>query len=533
MNLRRIALISFLACLLGGFVCAQGARPSLGQPGDLVELELSPDIAAWDIKVPNDGIALRVTGPRAFVYQATYASGDPVFFDFVDESGAPLADGVYNWEVVVTPSGALRAKREEGAARQQIPAYSGTFRIEGGLAVSPDINEQGLRPRDIIHNDDVIATFSLCVGTDCVNGESFGFDTIRLKENNLRIKFQDTSNSASFPTQDWQLTANDSANGGANKFSIDAISPISNTPFTIEAGAPSHSLYVDDGGRIGAGTSTPVVELHVVDGDTPTLRLEQNGSSGFAPQTWDVAGNETNFFVRDATNGSTLPFKIRPSAPNNVLVIDPDGDIGMGVLSPTERLHMTGSDGNTKFLVEETNSTTSGRQMMELRNNGGVNFILVDTSSGGDDWQILAETATGTPGLSFSLQGSGNREFRVAPNGDVFVNGSMVHSSSRTVKEGFVHLDPVDVLSRVNGLPLTEWNYIKDGDGIRHIGPMAEDFYEAFGLGVGDNYIAVGDSAGVALAAIQGLSKVVEEKDQQINELNVRIKRLERLIEQQ
>ena len=61
--------------------------------------------------------------------------------------------------------------------------------------------------------DDLIVDGSACIGFDCVNGESFGFDTLRLKENNLRIKFQDTSSSASFPSRDWQITANDSANG--------------------------------------------------------------------------------------------------------------------------------------------------------------------------------------------------------------------------------------------------------------------------------------------------------------------------------
>ena len=159
--------------------------------------------------------------------------------------------------------------------------------------------------------DDLIVDGSNCVGQDCVNGESFGFDTIRLKENNLRIKFQDTSTSASFPSRDWQITANDSSNGGANKFSIDDIDG-GRTPFTIEAGAPSHSLYVDDGGRLGLGTSTPVVDVHTKTGNTPTLRLEQDGSSGFSPQTWDVAGNEANFFIRDATNGSTLRAPIKP-----------------------------------------------------------------------------------------------------------------------------------------------------------------------------------------------------------------------------
>ena len=71
---------------------------------------------------------------------------------------------------------------------------------------------------DQVIPDDLIVQGSTCVGFDCINNESFGFDTIRLKENNTRIKFEDTS-LAGFPTNDWQLTANDSASGGASKFS--------------------------------------------------------------------------------------------------------------------------------------------------------------------------------------------------------------------------------------------------------------------------------------------------------------------------
>ena len=205
---------------------------------------------------------------------------------------------------------------------------------------------------DIVHNDDVIIDGSLCVGFDCVNGESFGFDTIRLKENNLRIKFDDTSVAASFPRNDWQITANDSANGGTSKFSVEDISG-GRTVFTIEAGARSHSLYVDDGGRIGSRTSTPSVEIHTVDGDTPTLRLQQDGSSGFAPQTWDVAGNETNFFVRDVTNGSTLPFRIRPGAPTSSIFIDVDGEVGLGTASPDSPLHVQNA-GDTNVILDNT-----------------------------------------------------------------------------------------------------------------------------------------------------------------------------------
>ena len=113
-------------------------------------------------------------------------------------------------------------------------------------------DDRDVSTRDQVILDDLIVDGSACIGFDCVNGESFGFDTIRIKENNLRIRAMDTSSTASFPTNDWQITFNDSSNGGQNKFSIDDIDG-GRTPFTIEAGAPSHSLYVDDGGRLGLG----------------------------------------------------------------------------------------------------------------------------------------------------------------------------------------------------------------------------------------------------------------------------------------
>lgn len=231
---------------------------------------------------------------------------------------------------------------------------------------------------DQVINDDLIVTGSLCVGFDCTNGESFGFDTIRLKENNVRIKFQDTSTSASFPSRDWQITANDSSNGGANKFSIDDIDG-GRTPFTIEAGAPSNSLYVDDGGRVGFGTATPVVELHVVDGDSPTLRLEQDGSSGFTAQTWDIASNETNFFIRDVSNGSQLPFRIQPGADTNSLYIADDNNVGIGTNNPGFDLHVFSSNAADPQQVEIENSV-GGAVQLRLTTTNASNRAIVGLS---------------------------------------------------------------------------------------------------------------------------------------------------------
>ena len=69
--------------------------------------------------------------------------------------------------------------------------------------------------------------------------------------------------------------------------------------------------------------------------DTPGVRLFQTGVS-FTTQTWDVAGNEANFFVRDLTGGSKLPFRIRPGAPTSSIDIGANGDVSTaGVVQQT------------------------------------------------------------------------------------------------------------------------------------------------------------------------------------------------------
>jgi len=358
--------------------------------------------------------------------------------------------------------------------------------------------------------DDLIVDGSVCAGMDCVNGESFGFDTIRLKENNLRIRAVDTSSTSSFPSRDWQITFNDSANGGANKFSIDDIDG-GRTPLTIEAGAPSHSLYVDDGGRLGLGTSTPVVDVHVKSGNTPTMRLEQDGSSGFTPQTWDVAGNEANFFIRDASNGSTLPFRIFPGAPSNALTIEASGQIGIGTTSPDEELDIEGSDDGGEVKIKIQNLADGGNQWALSVTDGG--------SSTNESEFRISKQGTGGPELTINQHSDGNG----TSDATLVVLGSIeatnvAFTSSREKKTDFEAVDASEILDGVAALEMSSWRY-KQGSPGKHIGPIAEDFEEVFGLGSSGKTISVVDANGIALAAIQGLYAEVQKRDQMIEEL--------------
>ncbi len=107
---------------------------------------------------------------------------------------------------------------------------------------------------DQVVSDDLIVQGSLCVGFDCVNGESFGFDTIRLKENNTRIRFEDTS-VGTFPSNDWQIFANDSASGGASYLGIED-NTAGRMIFRVDAGAPLLSLRIDALGNLNLTSTT-------------------------------------------------------------------------------------------------------------------------------------------------------------------------------------------------------------------------------------------------------------------------------------
>jgi len=234
------------------------------------------------------------------------------------------------------------------------------------------------------HTGNVTIDGKLGAGTSTVNGQAFGFSTVLLREDNLRITFLDESTTAGFPTNDWEIEINASTNGGDEYFAIDDIDG-GKTPFKIEAGARTNALFVESTGDIGIGTDNPVIDIHAKTGDTPGLRLEQDGTSGWTPQTWDLSGNETNFFIRDVTNGSKLPLRIRPNSPTSsieldasVITLNDNGDVlntriegdtdenlifadatndrvGIGTESPVEKLQVEGA-----IKLGTTSSTNDG-----------------------------------------------------------------------------------------------------------------------------------------------------------------------------
>ncbi len=83
-------------------------------------------------------------------------------------------------------------------------------------------------------------------------------------------------------------------------------------------------------------------------------------------------------------------------------------------------------------------------------------------------------------------------------------SGTWASLSDRNAKTNMAPLDEAAVLDKVAALPITRWSYTSER-GVRHVGPMAQDFYAAFKVGEDDKHITSIDEDGVALAAIKAL----------------------------
>jgi hypothetical protein len=116
----------------------------------------------------------------------------------------------------------------------------------------------------------------------------------------------------------------------------------------------------------------------------------------------------------------------------------------------------------------------------------------------------------------FNETAAPNRVIDTSTDGYLSVGGNWVDNSDRNSKEQFEQVDTQDVLERLADLPVTTWNYKAEGPDTRHMGPVAQDFHGRFGLGGDDKHISALDANGVALAGIQGLYRIIREKDAEI-----------------
>lgn len=202
-------------------------------------------------------------------------------------------------------------------------------------------------------------------------------------------------------------------------------------------------------------------------------------------------------------------------------------NVGIGTIAPNVALHVaTGSDA----------SLSSGSGYVVLGDVSGSNLVIdnneIIARDNGAGAKLYLNHEGGNVGI---LRNSASHPLHVGndnANGNgahLTAGGTWTNGSSRDFKGGFEPIDKQAVLRKVVELPVTRWRYKGEAVNVHHIGPVAEDFRAAFEVGHDERYITTVDADGVALAAIQGLYGIVQEKNREIDELKAKVESVDRL----
>jgi hypothetical protein len=531
-NLKRFLATFMVTFLVVFFLGTAEVAVASDDAKPVADVMLDSSGINWLPTVNYARLVVTVSRPDGAMFQKTFDAGSTPSFVLSDFSEGPCPDGSYTYELRVIPFIDKKIRRQGDLSStdsrtlsQKTLTQTGYFWVKGGSIVTMSgTQETPARPLDYVHADDVIIDGSLCVGNDCYSGLAFGFDTIVLMENNLRIFFDDTSTIQNYPRNDWRIICNDSTDGGGRYFAIEDATEVSNI-LVLEAGAPDNSIYVDSYGDVGINTSTPYYELHIVDGDSPCVRLDQDGSYGWTPQKWDLCGNESNFFIRDATHASKLPFRIEPDAPTDSIFVKSNGYIGMGTGSPGYPLELETTGENAGLYLDRTdgatfklNVTTSMAQIGSVSAHK-VNLVVSNSAKMTIDTNGYVGISDTTPDYPLDMG-------TIAPGAYCTTGGVWHSASSREYKENIRNLTIEEAMGTLKELNPVRFNYKVDKED-EYVGFISEDVPEL---------VASKDRKGMtAMDIVAVLTKVVQEQQKAIleqhrinSELKERIAELEK-----
>jgi len=236
------------------------------------------------------------------------------------------------------------------------------------------------------------------------------------------------------------------------------------------------------------------------------------GKFSFASGRQAIANHDGTFVWADDSQSTDFA-----STGINQFLIRATGGVGIGTTTPRAALHVTGP-GQVVALVDSANTT--GTWFSITNRAGGRSWSLISTGSGNGE---------GAGKLVFFVSGGPSGRMILDTNGNLSLVGTLQQGSDRYTKTALESVNSQAVLDEVARLPMMTWAYTNEIS-VRHLGPMSQDFYAAFGLGADERHIATVDEGGVALAAVQGLNQKLEEKAAQVRELEARLDKLERLL---
>ena len=285
-------------------------------------------------------------------------------------------------------------------------------------------------------------------------------------------------------------SGNNSFIGGGDNNNIAANSPVA----TIAGG------YLNDIGTNSAVSAIGGGYDNTIAANAPYAAIP-GGDRNFATNRAFAAGtrakaNHTGAFVwADSQNADFASTGI------NQFLIRAQGGVGIGTSDPEAPLQVT--------------SAGSAAPQLRLEQTENNNFArLRFNSTTKPFWDVAVGGVTNV--MNFYSFGNGN-VMSLTTNGTLTTAGPVNPPSDRNVKTAFEPVNARQILEKVVALSVTTWAYT-NAPTDRHVGPVAQDFHAAFGVGTDDKHIATVDADGVALAAIQGLNQKVDSESAKLRE---------------
>jgi hypothetical protein len=330
--------------------------------------------------------------------------------------------------------------------------------------------------------------------------------TIKMMSGAVAVALLATSVSAAAQTPDSALAV---SSGGQGLFRVN-----------VDGGALFGGVYDGDG----SGTGVPAEGA-----GTRMMWYPRKGAfraGGIGGTQWDAAliGDYSVAIGQDvrASASNTAAFGLRSTASQQSSFAAGEDNTASGAASVALGYHAHTNARQGSFVFSDRSSVDTLR--------AGVNHSANWRVSGGFRIFTSSNLSTGVTiqsGASVSNWGQSNAVISTSTGAYLSTGGTWTNISDVNRKHLFESVSGEDVLSRLRALPITSWSYRADADGIRHLGPTAQDFRAAFGLGQDEVSIATVDADGVALSAAQALEARTTTQAEQIQAQAARIQALE------